>query len=228
MKINPPRMYLSYNNNEESFEIPIVPPTFEIDVNSNNSTAHTIGKGEITIIKPYNQSVFSIKSFFPTAKHILLNVQDFKPPHEYITIVERWRKTQKPLRFVLLRPVLKKEHTYKINMAVSIEKFHWEDPNQLGDINYELSLKEFRFYKFNQNVIDTNLDKLRPNEQNIPAEYTISEGETLESICIKFFGSDDWKLLVELKRLNGFTDYDVIKKTYIGKKIKLFTTEISI
>ena len=109
-----------------------------------------------------------------------------------------------------------------------MERFNWKDPNHQGDIEFELSLKEFRFYKFNQYVIDENIEKLRPIEQNIPAEYLVSEGETLEGICIKFFGTDDWKLLVELKRLNGLTDYDVIKKTYVGKKIKLFTSEISI
>ena len=211
-------IYLSYNNNEEVIELPVLPKKIEISGSGNNKSAEVIDLGEVTQLKLPKLFSMQIDSEFPSEWYPACNVSErkLKYPYDYIAKIEKWRKTLRPIRFVFTGSSI------DINSPVSIESFSYsEEGGDVGTWKYKLKLKEYKFYGAEKINIDNNvLKKSRASERVVPKTYTTRSGDTLASISRKMFGNDSayW----DIKRLNGLTDADLLKGLDAGMELRLY------
>lgn len=208
--------YLSYNNQEQGFRLPVNPGEIEVMEGGNGKVYEVAGLGEINVIKSPKLTEITLESFFPATKYPFVVGSFLREPEWYVHLINEWRETKRPIRFVFTGGAV------DINMAVSIEKFDWKEvAGEEGDIQYKLSLKRYEFYAAKKVMVVKNqkqngtskgvaLQKgkpQRPDERQPPKTYTIASGDTLWKISKQFLG--DGSRYKEIQRVNGLTDAQV-------------------
>jgi len=129
---------LSANNNADIYVLPIVPPNIEINSPQKNETFEGL-KGDFTLIGNKGLKEISISSFFPVDKNYSFVAQGAeKNGWKYVEFVENLKKNKTPVRVVMTN---KQKHTI-FNGLCSVENFKYK-PDNVGDIQYTLDLKEF-------------------------------------------------------------------------------------
>jgi hypothetical protein len=135
-----------------------------------------------------------------------------------VDLIEKWRQTRHPIRFVYTGPSL------QINTPASIESFDWsETAGESGDIQISLSLKEYRFYAARRaTVTDGQVQQLEPPraiDRSFQPFYAVTEEkETLSNISQRVYGKPDYH--AEIKRLNNLTDA-AVEKLFPGQILQL-------
>ena len=211
-------IYLSFNNNEEVIEIPVLPEKLEVSGSGNNKSSEIISLGEITQLKLPKLFSLEIDSEFPAVWYPKCNVSESSllNPYDYINMIEKWRKKLRPIRLIFTGS------TVDINSAVSIESFNYsETGGDVGTWKYKLKLKQYVFFGVDKINIDNNtLQKSRADFKETKQNYVVKEGDTLTSIAIKELGDEDayW----DIKRLNGLSDADLIKGLPVGMELRLY------
>lgn len=217
---------LSYNDQKEAIEFPVLPEKIEVS-ESGNSKSYEISKlGEINVIKSKKLTEISFESLFPAQWYPGANVTEremFQPSHYIVNKIEKWRSYKRPVRLILTGS------TMDINMAVSIEKFTWsEEGGEVGDIKYQISFKEYRFYAAKKVKVKTDSNggkkvskaksSTRSDTRVQPKTYTLVAGDNLWKVAQKFLG--DGSKYKQIQTLNSIKDSE-LKKLPIGKVIKL-------
>lgn len=211
---------LSFNNGQEGFEIPVIPPRIEISDSGKSATYDVVQLGEINVIKDPSLSEYAFSSFFPVHRSPLVTTDQLLPPAEYVQYILKWHTTKRPIRFIFVGD------TFSINTAASIKTFEWQEIAGSGDIEYSLSLKHYRFFsakkvdyvQINSQVKTATTAPARANDKQTPRTYTMVAGDTLWSVAKKVF--DNPTRWPEIQRLNGITDAE-IKRLPVGKVLKL-------
>ncbi|MFD1179202.1 LysM peptidoglycan-binding domain-containing protein [Paenibacillus puldeungensis] len=223
---------LSYNNEAEAIRLPVLPEKFEIST-TGDSKSYDISKlGEINVIKGPKLSDISFDSFFPASWYPGASIEEreFFEPQYYIDKINDWWGKKHPIRIVLTGTNL------NINLPVSIEKFALsEEGGAVGDVYYQISLKEYRFYAAHKMEVKKPTAKagtttkakitakkkpVRPDTRVKPKTYTVKAGDNLWKIAQKALG--DGSKHKQLQTLNGITDSEA-KKLPVGKVLKLPT-----
>lgn len=216
-------IWLSYNNQQEGFELPILPAEIEVGGKGDGAGHDVYGLGKINVIKSRELDEYAIESFFPAQRYPFITASIVLEPKAYIDYIQKWRETKRPIRFVYVGA------TIEVNTAASIEDFKWKEvAGESGDIQFSLRLKEYRFYAARrvqvvqqQSGAPPTLQKSvpkRPNDRQPPQTYTIVAGDNLWKVSKKFFGTPDRSR--EIQKLNGLTDAQV-KRLQVGQVIKL-------
>lgn len=214
-------IWLSWNNQKEAIELPVLPSEIGSSVSGDGSGTEVLGLGKINIIKDRQLAEYTIESIFPAydydypfvSKSITLRFE----PRVYIDYLMKWMETKSPIRFVYVGA------TVDINAAVSIESFEWKEvAGSPGDIQYVLKLKEYQFYAARKVVITSNGQTKAPakrEDTRVPSKtYTLKKGDSLWSVAQSQLGNGArWK---EIQKLNQISDAD-LKRLPIGKVLKL-------
>lgn len=216
-------MYLSFNNQQEGFEFPVLPGSFESSVTGDTSNADVQGLGKVNVIKSPNLATYPINSIFPLRIQPFVNTATILRPEEYVRLINKWIASKKPVRFVYTSPTL------EINKACSIRNFTYREvAGSPGDIEFELELEEYKFYAAkkltiisqsnatNQQIANTK-DK-REDTRIIPKTYTLKSGDSLWKIAKTLYGNG--ARYVEIQRLNNIKDSE-LRRLQIGRVIKL-------
>lgn len=219
---------LSYNNEAEAIEFPVLPEKIEVSSSGNNKTYDISQLGEVNVIKSGKLTEISFSSFFPASWFPGCNVSQqelFEPSHYIVDRITKWRESKQPMRLVLTGGPM------DINIPVSIERFTWsESGGAVGDIAYQISFKEYRPYAAKkvqvvQQSANVVMPKLlsasapaRPDTRVQPKTYTLVSGDNLWKIAKKFLG--DGSKYKQIQTLNGIKDAE-LKRLPIGKVIKL-------
>lgn len=218
-------VWLSYNNQEEGFELPILPSEIGSSSSGDGSEYEVYGLGKINAIRAPKLATFSVSSFFPAQTYAaIITAEQVFEPRYYIDLIEKWRQTKRPIRFVYVGS------TMTINLPVSIESFEWQEvAGSPGDIQYSLELQEYRFYAaqkvdVKQNTSGSNATTVqkqlaaRASDTETPKTYTIVSGDTLIKIAKKVYGKDTrWK---EIQTYNSLSDAQ-LKQLKIGQILKI-------
>jgi len=211
-------IWLSWNNQEEGFELPILPGTIGETVKGAGEGHEVMGLGNINVIKDRELAEYSIESFFPGHSYPFITAEIVFEPKQYVTYIEKWMASKRPIRFVYAKG------SNEINKAVSIESFEWkESAGSPGDIEFSLDLKEYRFYGARRAVVVNNSASKktappRADERNKPKTYTMVAGDSLWKVAKKVLGDETkWR---DIQKLNGISDSE-LKRLPIGKVLKL-------
>lgn len=218
-------IWLSWNNQQEGFQVPINPGSIEMGDGSNSATYDIVGLGEINVIKSPKLTTYSFSSIFPAHNYPFITASVVLQPYEYVDMIKRWMETKRPIRFVFTGA------SFDVNEAVSIEGFEWKEvAGSVGDIEYTLKLRKYVFYSAQrvnvtarqsgnttQRVIE-KAGKQRQNDRQIPKTHKLAPGESLWTVAKSVLGDDSkWR---EIQRLNGITDAQ-LKKLPVGTVLKL-------
>lgn len=186
------KIYLSFNNQAEAFEFPVLPEEVEIKESGNNKSHILQNIGEITVINRIKAPTLKLESFFPINSGPYVTSKYLLKPNEYIEKIKRWRDTGKPVRLVITGT------SVYLSWACTIEDFSYkEKAGAVGDIEYTISFKEYRWFKVKKVEIVSDsktsqpaIAKMeqRPVEKEIPKTYTVQTGDTLCSISKKCLG----------------------------------------
>jgi LysM repeat protein len=201
--------WLSFNNGAERFLLPVNPPSVKINSSHGYEDVEVNELGEYTIIKGSKLKGVSFEAFFPLNYDAsYCNTANLKAPWDYVEILERWKKSGKPMRLTITGT--------PINMAVTIRNFEYdESAGAVGDVNFILDFKEFTFIQFR--TIDTSNGSSptsdRPDTRQKEGTYTIVSGDSL------------WKIAKENNTTyTALAELNAIKAPYIiqpGQVIRL-------
>lgn len=202
-------IWLSWNNQQEGFELPILPAEIGVGTGGDGAGYEVAKLGKINVIKDRELSQYTIESFFPAQKYPFVTASILLEPKGYVDYIMGWWATLRPIRFVFVGK------TMEINTAASIESFEWREvAGTPGDIEFSLELKEYRFYEARRAqvvepgageppVIQTE-DPQRMDERVPPQTYTLASGDNLWKVAQKVLGNGArWK---EIQQLNGISD----------------------
>jgi len=241
-------IWLSYNNQQEGFQLPVNPSSIEMSDGSKGQTYDIVELGEINVIKNPKLTTYRFSSIFPSpnarmyyegdryvdplaSAPILTSVQTDAASrikvktNPYVDYITRWMATKRPIRFVFTGD------TFDLNVAASIEAFDWKEvAGSSGDIEYSLTLKKYVFYAARRVIVKaaasgggkqlTKGASPRADEREKPKTYALRAGDTLWKVAKRVLGNGDrWR---EIQKLNGLTDAQ-LKTLAIGKVLKLPT-----
>lgn len=211
---------------------PVTPESIEFSDAGDGSTFNVSRLGEINVIKFPKLREVSFSGIFPadySPYHLKYDTRDpeaqkefYSDPYEYVKKIIRWMQTGRPVRLIFSGA------RYTVNMAVSIESFDWkETAGTVGDVQYDIKLKQFIFYAAKKVVplknsktaaSKTKTKASRPDEKVKPKTVRLKAGDSLWSVAKAHLGDGArWR---ELQKLNGIKDAQ-LKKLPVGLVIKL-------
>jgi LysM repeat protein len=217
----PVAIYLSYNNQQEGFMLPVLPSSLEISTGGDEAEYST-SLGEIQVIKHPKLTEYKFESLFPYYDYPFIAPLEAAGgfsayfPMEYVNLLDKWMHRGKPIRFVYVGT------GFAINEAVSISSFNWKEvAGTPGDIEYDLTLKRYVFYGAQLTKLDTKTGtakstkaKARPGKET-PATYMTKPGDTFFKISKQFQVT-----VTDLQKLNRISDAEAMKLA-VGRKIRL-------
>ena len=219
-------IYLSVDDGAQGFRLPVNPPEIEIEIPGQGKTYRIISLGEINMIQTPSLSEISFESFFPAQRYPFVVGEELLEPASYVEMIDEWRRARKIVRLIVTDGIV------DINMLASIEEFTWREvAGAVGDIEYEMTLKQYRPYgpklveiktitQNNQPVTIASAEKkeTRPQTKPQPKVHVLKRGETLWALAQKYLGNGSrWP---EIARLNGIKDSQV-RSLPVGMQIKI-------
>jgi hypothetical protein len=219
-------IWLSWNNQEEGFELPVLPSEIGPSIRGDGAGHDVYKLGKINVFKDRELAEYTIESLFPAQPYPFITASVVLEPKAYIDYIMKWWETKRPIRFVYVGA------TMEINTPASIESFEWKEvAGSPGDIQYSLRLKEYRFYAAKkvtvakqtqptggQSQIIQKTQPPRPNDRQPPQTYTLAPGDNLVKVAKKLLGDDSkWR---EIQKLNGISDAE-LKRLPVGKVLRI-------
>ena len=195
-----------FKNNVTGKEVilPITPESFTIDHGNHIETVnlHTVGDYHL----PSGRTLFTCKisGILPRQQYPFVFAGSSLNPYEYIYFFELTSDKKQVCRFAI-------SDTPTI-ADVYIENFQYGEKDGTNDVYYTITLRRHMPVKAVQSTDSTSseITNTRTTPLNIatPQQYTIQRGDTLWSLCKKFYG--DPLLYPKLAKANNIPNPDLI------------------
>lgn len=187
--------WLSTNDNKERLRLPVLPSALDISSSSKNESVDISNLGEVTIIQDPVAKLLHFSSLFPAHYSPLVEYSNPPKPWDAINKIEKWKKSKRPLRFIVTGT--------SINLPVSIESFNYgEAGGAVGDITYDLSLKEYVFVTIRKIKVKVpknkkpkkTAKKSRPAVKPKAKTHKVKRGDTLWHLAKRYYGNSlQWR-----------------------------------
>ncbi len=202
---------------EGEFKLPVPPPDYENLIEREIETVKTTGAGDINIARHKKLATMVITSFFPVRGYTFAK-NPFYPPF-YIERIKGWIEKD-----VIVRLVITDGSQTKLNQQYYVESIKLgEDHESNGDINYTLTLREYRRPEIIARVktaISATAVNLKEREtKSVPNKrtYKVVPGDSLSRIARKMYGdASKWGAIYNANK-------DKIKNPNIIKVGQVFT-----
>ena len=137
-------------------QFPINPEELKVKIEGSNETKEVVKLGEINIAKDKKLSTIEFESFLPKDNiyPFIRTKNQFQEPKYYINFIEKVRQDKKPIRFIV--------SDTDINLMVLIESFEYGYKYGSNDVNFTISIKEYREVKVKEVKI-SDYESKRPN-----------------------------------------------------------------
>lgn len=188
-------IWLSYNNYEQSLQLPVHPPEIRVVVANLNRVIPIAQAGEILAIGRSGLAELEIASHFPAEWRPYCAYSDIPRPYDAVALIDSWRLSRRPIRLTITET--------PINMPVAIDHFEWGERAGSRDVDYTLQLTEFRFVTVQR--VDAFVVKapagagvaaatVRPDTKPQAKTYTVKSGDSLSTIAKRVYGdSSRWQ-----------------------------------
>ena len=131
-------IYINWNDDTKTIRLPVNPESFNVEGSQNNTSINIQNFGEINLKGKRNLLSLSFESFFPAQKYDFAKGA-YKEPYAYIRKLKKLMEKNTTLHVVITET--------DINMQCTIESFSYGEEEKNGDVQYSLSLKEYREFK---------------------------------------------------------------------------------
>lgn len=178
-------IWLSMDN--DRLRLPVLPPSFEIEVGNNNTVVNISEIGDINLIGKSGLKSITIASFFPSKNYYFVEYTNFPKPYKAIEKLEKWRKSGKPIRLIIT--------TTDINVLMAIESLSYGERDGTGDVYYSLSLREYKTVK-TKKVAQVKIPEPKRPVPPKPKQrtYVVKRGDNLWNIAKKHYGNgNQWR-----------------------------------
>ena len=167
-------------NHSELIQLPVVPSSFEVQSGQNNQTANVNAAGEVNLVGKRALKTVDLQAFFPAQDYNFLVCERKSDPYAYIRWLEKRKNEGTVLRVIITGT--------GVNMACLIDDLKYGEDDATGDVNFTISLKEYRTLKaarINKNTA-SGKSKSKKKNSNI---YITKKGDTIKKIAKKKLGS---------------------------------------
>ena len=199
-------IYINWNNDKSSIHLPVNPESFSVEGSQNNTSVNIQSIGEINLKGKRNLFGLSFDSFFPAQKYNFAKSK-YKEPYVYIEKIKKLMEKNTTLHVIITET--------DINMQCTIESFEYGEAERNGDVQYSISLKEYREFR----NVDMNANKTVNKKVKKAATKRTSKNVTSQKY--KWKKGDTWHK-VSKKKTGTSANYRAIRKqnTAVIKKAK--------
>lgn len=191
--------WLSVDNHSEKLQLPVNPSEFRLTTGNINETVSIVDLGDINLLGGEGLAEIELSSFFPKNYAPYCAYRSIPDPYDAVKTIEQWRKAKKPLRLIITDT--------DVNLLCTIESFEYGEHGGTRDVNYALSLKEYRYITIEQ-VVDQptttavkGVSGARPVTKPTPKTYTVKSGDNLSLISKRVYGdSSKWRQIYDANK----------------------------
>ena len=212
------QMWLTFNGEKEKIRLPVLPEKFKITMGTKDQSVDVAGLGEILVAQSRPATEFSFSSFFPAAAFPGIAVSYVTKPTTLKDKIVEWKNSTKPVHLIVTG--------LGIDVYCRITKFiPSEAGGDVGTINYDITLKEYREPKVRQVKVEVKTQTAtvqntpaRTDNTTQPTTYTVKKGDCLWNIAKKFLGNG--ALYMQIYNLNK----NIIKNPnliYVGQVLRI-------
>lgn len=212
------QMWLTFNGEKEKIRLPVLPEKFKITMGTKDQSVDVAGLGEILVAQSRPATEFSFSSFFPAAAFPGIAVSYVTKPTTLKDKIVEWKNSTKPVHLIVTG--------LGIDVYCRITKFiPSEAGGDVGTINYDITLKEYREPKVRQVKVEVKTQTAtvqntpaRTDNTTQPTTYTVKKGDCLWNIAKKFLGNG--ALYTQIYNLNK----NIIKNPnliYVGQVLRI-------
>ena len=178
----------------KALTLPVTPESYQVSTEMHLETVNIHGAGDAVFAGNGGLGSFSIAALLPAR---LYEFSRSGTPEPYIEQLKKWCREKAKLRYIV--------QGTKVNLPVMLEKVAYGEQDGSNDVYAELSLREYRPLKVVQVQRATQNKKRDSEPEKAPGEslYTAVYGDTLCSICRRFYGSDSPDTYNRLAAYNG-------------------------
>lgn len=188
--------------------LPVTPKKFEISHGMNVEVVNIHSLGDINLFGYPTLTTIKIDCMFPAKNYLFSNAD--RSAYSYVEVMTTWMSNKTVLRFIIPDTA--------VNIPIRISDITYGEPDGTNDVSATLTLKEYR------KVMDIQIESSNSiNHQResavlaaTPATYTVVIGDTLNSICRRFYG--DANLYTWLAASNDIANPNLIT---VGQVIAL-------
>lgn len=212
------QMWLTFNGEKEKIRLPVLPEKFKITMGTKDQSVDVAGLGEILVAQSRPATEFSFSSFFPAAAFPGIAVSYVTKPTTLKDKIVEWKNSTKPVHLIVTG--------LGVDVYCRITKFiPSEAGGDVGTINYDITLKEYREPKVRQVKVEVKTQTAtvqntpaRTDNTTQPTTYTVKKGDCLWNIAKKFLGNG--ALYTQIYNLNK----NIIKNPnliYVGQVLRI-------
>ena len=127
-------MEIWLKQDKDSIQIPILPASFSVGSSVGHQTVNIQTKGDVTILGKRGLDTIEFSSFFPAKDYPFAAYPKDRAPYEYVKKIKKW--LEKAVRLTITGT--------NVNAEYTIQSFSYGEPDGTGDIEYSISLQEYR------------------------------------------------------------------------------------
>ncbi|MFZ7103364.1 MAG: LysM peptidoglycan-binding domain-containing protein [Peptococcaceae bacterium] len=201
------RKFIFKDKNSEIL-LPVTPPSFTMTQGINIETINIHTLGDVNIAGYGTLANLKIDCLFPAQSYpFALENQD---PYVYVDYFIKWCDEREVLRFIV--------SDTSVNIAVLVESITYSEKDGTNDVYATIILREYRELSAvrAEKAGSGNKTRVAGVSTSLASSYTIKKGDTLSSICRKFYG--DASLYPKLAAANNIKNPNLI---YAGHTLKI-------
>lgn len=193
-------IYLKFgSDNSEGIKLPILPSSFRIKGEMNNTEVNINSIGTINLLGKRGLFEIEFESFFPRQNYNFCKCVP-KEPYSYCSTL-RDKMQSNEIGVLTITGT-------NINLKCTIQSFGYGEEDNSGDVYYNISLKEYR-----------EISTSRVKKKTKKTTYKTKKGDTFYTISRKFYGNSAYAKNIQKANKKGKSKYKLSYK--FKKKVKI-------